>query len=61
MKLLLTTQKMSPFSKASVPMLRKTWYLDYLLPQMSLLNLKSHPTVLILSLKTKFEFFEISL
>ena len=32
--------------------LHKTWYLSYLLHQMPLLNLKSHPTMTILSLRT---------
>ena len=61
MKELLTIQKIAPFSKASFPILRKTWYLNYLNHQMSLLNLKSHPTMMILRFKDlNFEFSETS-
>ena len=45
-------QKIALFSKASFLILRKTWFLNYLLHQMFLLNLKSHATMLILSLRT---------
>ena len=43
--------KTAPFSKASFAILHKTWYLRYLLHQMSLMNLKSHPTMIILTLE----------
>ena len=46
------------FSKPSFSIIGKIWYLNYLLHQMPLLNLKSHPTMIILSLRT--EFSEIS-
>ena len=52
MKQFLTMQKIALFSKASFLILRKTWFLNYLLHQMFLLNLKSHATMLILSLRT---------
>ena len=32
--------KTAPFSKASFPILRKTWYLNHLLHQMSLLSVQ---------------------
>ena len=44
--------KIAPFSKASFPILCKTWYLNYLLPQMFLLSLKWHRTMMISSLST---------
>ena len=40
MKQFLTVQNVAPFSKASFPILPKSWYLNYLLYQMSLLSLK---------------------
>ena len=39
------------FSKTSFPIQRKTWYLNYLSHQMSLTNLKSQPTMIILNLR----------
>ena len=47
------TKNYSIFKSFFFPILRKTWYLSYLLHQMSLLNLKSHPTKIILSLSTE--------
>ena len=49
-EIVLTIQNIVLFSKASFPILRKTWYLNYLLHQMSLLSLKSHPIMMISSL-----------
>ena len=49
-EMVFTIQKIDPFSKASFLIFHKTWYLNYLLHQMSLLKLKSHPTE-ILSLR----------
>ena len=44
--------KAAPFSKASFPILRKTWYLNHLLHQMFLLSVQSHPTMMILNIRT---------
>ena len=44
--------KIAPLSKASFPILHKTCYLNYLLHKMPLRNLKSHPTMIILNLRT---------
>ena len=49
-EIVLTIQNIVLFSKAAFPILCKTWYLNYLLHQMSLLSLKSHPIMMISSL-----------
>ena len=49
MKYILTIQKIAPFLKASFPILHETCYLNCLLHQMPLLNLKLHPTMMLSS------------
>ena len=44
--------KVCSISKASSPFLSKTWYLNYLFHQMSLMKLKLQATIITLSLRT---------